>query len=81
MARIKLVFVYGTLVLTNFIANFLIYNYSFNVQATPYLNEEQRVESSMIMLKTTVPGFLTSSVVFSLVVFLVVNSLLRNSVK
>lgn len=48
MTRVKIAIAYGSLVLANFIANFLIYNYSCNVQARPYLDEEQRVESGMM---------------------------------
>ena len=43
---------YVFLGLSNAIINFLIYNYSFNAQATPFLSEEQRVESGLLMLRS-----------------------------
>jgi hypothetical protein len=62
---------YASLGLSNAIINFLIYNYSFNIQATPFLNEEQRVESGMLMLKTTVPAFIITSLVVSAVFYFI----------
>jgi hypothetical protein len=31
------------------------------MQATPYLSEEQRLDSGILMLKTTIPAYLISS--------------------
>lgn len=45
-----------------FVVNFGIYNISFNFQATPYLSEEQRLDSAVLMLKTTVPAYLIFSI-------------------
>ena len=45
-----------------FAVNFMIYNISFNFQATPYLSEEQRLDSGILMLKTTAPAFLIFSI-------------------
>lgn len=45
--------------------SFFIYNYSFNVQATPYLSEEQRLDSGLLMLATTLPAYLVTAIVLS----------------
>lgn len=65
MMRAKLFFTYFALVIGNFVVNFYIYNRSFNIQATPYLHEEQRVESGLLMLKTTFPAYLVSALCFA----------------
>lgn len=49
-------------VLVLFFVNFMIYNVSFNFQATPYLSEEQRLEGAILMLKTTAPAYLIFSI-------------------
>lgn len=66
MARIKTVAIYGLVAIVNFIINFCVYNYSFLRQATPFLHEEQRVDSAHMMLHTTIPGFFAVAVVFAL---------------
>ncbi len=58
----KTLMVYFSLSLLSFAINFLIFNFSFNTQATPYMSEDQRIDSAMLMLKTTVPAFLLASV-------------------
>ena len=58
--------IYTFLTLLNFGLSFAIYNYSFNKQATPYLHEEQRVDSGIIMLKTTFPAYLIAAVFITL---------------
>lgn len=57
--------VYASLAVATFIINFMIYNLSFNWQATPFLHEEQRVESGLLMLKTTLPAYLIAAVVIA----------------
>lgn len=57
--------------ITSFIINFLIYNVSFNNQATPFLHEEQRVDSAMLMIKTTVPAFFVAALVITLAFYLI----------
>lgn len=54
----KTFLIYTSMAVVNFIVNFMIYNISFNNQATPYLPESQRVDSGLLMLKTTVPSTL-----------------------
>ena len=67
----KKILLYSVLTIVNFSINFIIYNWSFNVQATPYLTEEQRVESGLMMLSTTIPAYFFSAAVIALVFFLV----------
>jgi hypothetical protein len=66
----KNIFIYTFLTLLNFVINFSIYNYSFNKQATPYLDEEQRVDSGLIMLKTTFPAYILAAILITLLFFL-----------
>ena len=68
--KIKPLFTYIFLIIVNFVANFFIYNYSFNIQATPYLQEEQRVESGLHMLKTTLPAYLVSAILFAFLFYI-----------
>lgn len=72
---------YAFLSLLNFIINFVIYNYSFNSQATPYLHEEQRVDSSLLMLKTTLPAYFISSILLSLLFYFVASKFITNRSK
>jgi hypothetical protein len=46
-----------------------VYNYSFNVQATPYLSEEQRLDSALSMLITTIPAYLATAVILSIMFY------------
>ncbi|MDX1536542.1 hypothetical protein [Arsukibacterium sp.] len=57
--------IYALLVVVTFILNFAIYNLSFNPQATPFLHEEQRVVSGLLMLKTTLPAYFIAAVVIA----------------
>ena len=66
----KNIVLYALVACVNFVINFLIYNYSFNQQATPYLHEEQRVESAIAMLSTTVPAYVVSAIVFTVSLYL-----------
>jgi len=67
----KTFFIYALLAFLNFAINFTIYNYSFNKQATPYLHEEQRVDSGLLMLKTTLPAYVVSAIVLTVLFYLV----------
>lgn len=77
--NIKVLLVYFSLAVVNFIVNFFIYNYSFNLQATPFLHEEQRVDSGLMMLKTTLPAYLVASVFIAIVFYLVSKKLHRSN--
>jgi hypothetical protein len=68
--KIKPLFTYIFLIIVNFVANFFIYNYSFNIQATPYLHEEQQVESGLLMLKMTLPAYLISAILFAFLFYI-----------
>lgn len=67
----KTLITYLSLAVVTFIINFAIYNFSFNLQATPFLHEEQRVDSALLMLKTTFPAYLVSSIVITLLFYFV----------
>lgn len=70
MARIKTVAIYGLVAIVKFIINFCVYNYSFLRQATPFLHEEQRVDSALIKLHTTIQCFFTVAVIFTFFIML-----------
>ena len=67
----KTVFTYSALSILCFIINFGIYNYSFITQATPFMSEEHRVDSSLLMLTTTLPAYIISSIILSYIFYLV----------
>ena len=67
----KTFLIYGILAVVNFIINFIIYNYSFNLQATPFLHEEQRLDSGLMMLKTTLPAYIVSAIVITVMFYFV----------
>lgn len=75
----KIFLVYTFLSIVNFVINFTIYNYSFNKQATPYLHEEQRVESGLLMLKTTLPAYVISAIVLTSVFYFTAKYLVTKS--
>lgn len=62
----KTLIIYLSLAVVTFVLNFAIYTFSFNLQATTFLHEEQRVDSVLLMLKTTLPSYLVSSIVITL---------------
>ena len=65
---------YSIMGFVSFAVNFGIYNYSFNIQATPFLHEAQRVDSGLLMLKTSLPAYLVSSILFTLLFYLISRS-------
>jgi len=67
----KIFLIYATLTIVNFLFNFLIYNYSFNLQATPFLHEEQKLDSGLLMLKITIPAYIVSALVMSAMFFFI----------
>lgn len=67
----KTFIIYTFMALLNFVINFAIYNYSFNNQATPFLHEEQRVGSGLLMLKTTIPAYIISAIFLTVLFYLV----------
>ncbi len=71
MKHIKYIAVYLTTSTFVFIINFGIYNYSFNTQATPFLHEEQRVSSALMMMKMTLPAYLIASLLLTFILFLI----------
>lgn len=75
--HMKTFLIYLTLAIASFVVNLLIYNYSFNLQATPFLLEEQRVDSGLLMLKTTLPAYFVSSVVVTIMFYFAAKYLKR----
>ena len=73
----KTFFTYSTLSILSFIVNFGIYNYSFISQATPFMSEEHRVDSSLIMLKTTLPAYIISSIALSYIFYLIATKIMN----
>jgi hypothetical protein len=73
----KTFLIYLTLAIASFVVNLLIYNYSFNLQATPFLLEEQRVDSGLLMLKPTLPAYFVSSVVVTIMFYFAAKYLKR----
>lgn len=67
----KTFLIYSSLTALNFMLSFFIYNYSFNVQATPYLSEEQRLDSGLLMFSTTLSAYLIAAILISLVYYYV----------
>ena len=77
--HMKTFIIYTLLAFLNFIVNFAIYNYSFNKQATPYLHEEQRVDSGLLMLKTTLPAYIVSATLLTVLFYLVAKYIITKS--
>lgn len=77
--KIRTLLVYTFLAFLSFVVNFFIYNFSFNKQATPYLHEEQRVESGLLMLKTTLPAYVVSAILFAGLFYLVAKYIITKS--
>ncbi len=75
----KTFFIYTLLAFINFVVNFAIYNYSFNKQATPYLHEGQRVDSGLLMLKTTLPAYVVSAIILTVLFYLVAKYIITKS--
>jgi hypothetical protein len=69
--KMKTLLIYSLLTALNFMLSFFIYNYSFNVQATPYLSEEQRLDSGLLMLATTLPAYLATAIILSVIFYFV----------
>jgi hypothetical protein len=65
----KTFLIYSLLTALNFMLSLFVYNYSFNVQATPYLSEEQRLDSALSMLITTIPAYLATAVILSIMFY------------
>lgn len=74
----KKILIYLSLAILNFVINFIIYNWSFNIQATPYLHESQRVDSGLLMLKTTMPAYALAALVFTVIFYFIAKSKKHN---
>lgn len=67
--------IYTVLGIVSLAVNFAIFNYSFNKQAIPFLPEEQRVESALLMLETTLPAYGISSFLLTAIFYLVAKNI------
>lgn len=65
----KKILLYISVGFLSFITNFLLYNFSFNSQATPFLHEEQRVDSAILMLKITLPAYFISALIITFIFY------------
>jgi len=70
--------IYTFLTIMSFVINFAIYNISFINQAMPYLHEEQRVDSAHLMLKTTVPAYIVSSILLTALFYYVAKFIMKS---
>ncbi len=71
----KSFFTYFVMSIVMFVINFTIFNRSFNMQATPFLHEEQRVDSAMMMLKTTIPAYAIASIIVTVLFYFIAKKL------
>jgi hypothetical protein len=67
----KTFLIYSLITVINLILSFLIYIYSFTTQATPYLTEDQRMDSALSMFSTTLLAYLIAAILISLVYYYV----------
>ena len=67
----KTFLIYSLISVINLVLSFLIYIYSFNTQATPYLTEDQRMDSALSMFSTTLLAYLIAAILISLVYYYV----------
>ena len=58
--------------IASFIMNFSIFTYSYNRVATPFLNEEQRVENAGYIMSVSLSLFVISSVIMGLTFYIVI---------
>ncbi len=65
------VFLSILVVLTNFVATFMVFMYNYNHLATPYLYEEQRVDNAIYIFSTTISMFAAISILTGMVFFLI----------
>lgn len=69
--------IYTLVTAMNLTLSFLIYIYSFNTQATPYLTEDQRMDSALSMFSTTLSAYLVAAIFISLIYFFVAKKYTR----
>jgi len=67
----KTFLIYSLVTVINLTLSFLIYIYSFTTQATPYLTEDQRMDSALSMFSTTLSAYLVAAILISLIYYFV----------
>jgi len=55
-----------------FILNFSIFTYSYNKIATPFLNEEQRVDNAGFIMSVSLSMFIISSLIIGLLFYVTI---------
>jgi len=48
------------------------------MQATPFLHEEQRLDSGLLMLQTTLPAYIISTIIITIIFYFVAKNNKRN---
>ena len=69
---------YSFLALASFTINFAIYNISMSFQARVYMSEWQKMESGLLMIKTTIPAFFIASIIFAVIFYWVSKKFNKN---
>lgn len=64
---IKTLLTSALIILGNFSANFLIFTYSYNRLATPYLNEEQRVDNAGYIMSWTIGMYFLAAILIGII--------------
>lgn len=59
------------LALSNFVLNFLVFTYSYNKLATPFLNEEQRVENADYIMSVSLSMFAIVATITGVAIFFI----------
>ncbi len=73
-SKMKNIVLTSAISLISFVINFLIFTYSYNKLATPYLNEEQRVENADFIMSNTLLLFVTSAVIIGIMFYLFIKN-------
>jgi hypothetical protein len=60
--------------IANFVANFLIFTYSYNRLVTPYLAEEQRVSNADFIMTGTLGMYAAVAIVTGILIYLFLKS-------
>ena len=59
------------MILFSFISNFLVFVYSYNKLATPYIHEEQRVENADFIMTISISMFASVSLVMGIIIYFI----------
>jgi len=59
------------MVLVSFISNFLVFVYSYNRLATPFINEEQRVENADFIMTVSISMFACAALIIGAITYFI----------